>query len=68
MVDRKHGCLCIGSYYRDINKITIKDKFMIHNIDELHGEVYFQKLDLHLGYIQIRMKEEGSPQKNFRSH
>ena len=54
MVHEPYGLWHMCPKYIEVNKITIKDKFPIHVIDdfldELHGVVVFTKFDLRFGY------------------
>ncbi|KAG8503267.1 hypothetical protein CXB51_001261 [Gossypium anomalum] len=52
-------CMCIG--YRQLNKLTIKNKYLLPRIDDLfdqlRGAVVFSKIDLRSGYHQLKVKK-----------
>jgi hypothetical protein len=62
---KKDAGLRMCQDYRALNKLTIKNKCPIPQIDEifdrLQGAQYFTSLDLRCGYYQIRMKDDDIP-------
>ncbi|GJX78546.1 putative reverse transcriptase domain-containing protein [Tanacetum coccineum] len=70
-VKKKDGLLHMCIDYRELNKLTIKNRYPLLRIvdlfDQLHGSRYFSKIDLRSGYHQLRVHEDDIPKTAFRT-
>src|SRR5204863_7144021 len=68
---KKDGTLRLCIDYRALNKVTVKNRYLLPRIEELMdrlaGAKYFSKIDLYSGYHQIRIKKEDVPKTAFRT-
>ena len=70
-VKRKDGTLRLCIDYRQLNKLTVKNKYPLHRIDDLFdqlkGASIFSKIDLRSGYHQFRIKDADVHKTTFRT-
>jgi hypothetical protein len=61
-VKKKDGILHLCIDYRQLNKVTVKNRYPLPRIDDLFDQLkgarVFSKIDLRSGYHQLRIKEQ----------
>nr|GFC58778.1 reverse transcriptase [Tanacetum cinerariifolium] len=70
-VKKKDGSMRLCIDYRELNKITIRNRYPLLRIDDLfdqlRGAMHFSKIDLRPGYHQLRVKEQDISKTTFRT-
>ncbi|XP_028121115.1 uncharacterized protein LOC114318413 [Camellia sinensis] len=70
-VKKKDGTLRLCIDYRELNKVTIKNKYPLPRndnlFDQLQGAQVFSKIDLQSGYHQLKVKAEDVEKTAFRT-
>jgi hypothetical protein len=61
--------MCVD--YHSLNEVTVKNKYPLPRIedlfDQMKGASVFSKIDLRLGYHQLRIRESDIPKTAFRT-
>ncbi|GJZ69020.1 putative reverse transcriptase domain-containing protein [Tanacetum coccineum] len=70
-VKKKDGSFRMCIDYRELNKLTVKNRYPLPRIDDLfdqlQGSNVYSKIDLRSGYHQLRVREEDIPKTAFRT-
>jgi len=69
-IKKKDGTLRLCIDYRQLNKVTVKNKYPLQIddlFDQLKGAKVFSKIDLRFGYHQLRIKEQDIQKIAFRT-
>ena len=68
-VKKKDGSFQMCIDYRQLNKVTIKNKYLIPRIDDLfdqlQGACVFSRIDLRSGYHQLKIRATDVPKTVF---
>ncbi|KAB2635965.1 S ribonuclease [Pyrus ussuriensis x Pyrus communis] len=70
-VRKKDGTLRLCIDYRQLNRLTIKNRYPLPRIDDLfdqlRGACVFSKIDLRSGYYQLKISRDDVPKTAFRT-
>ncbi|GJS05365.1 putative reverse transcriptase domain-containing protein [Tanacetum coccineum] len=70
-VKKKDGSFRMCIDYRELNKLTVKNRYPLPRIDDLfdqiQGSSVYSKINLRSGYHQLRVREEDIPKTAFRT-
>nr|GEZ92943.1 putative reverse transcriptase domain-containing protein [Tanacetum cinerariifolium] len=70
-VRKKDGSFQMCIDYRELNKLTVKNRYPLPRnddlFDQLQGSSVYSKIDLRSGYHQLRVQEEDIPKTAFRT-
>jgi len=68
-VRKKDGSMRLCIDYRELNRVTVKNKYPLPRIDDLFdqlvGAAVFLKIDVRFGYHQLKIKKEDVPKTAF---